>query len=316
MRQLISLLGLALWMLTAPACGARPAASADALDNDSLGAKPTFALPEVPAMITNPEERLHYVVTHYWEHFDFRDTALIHLPDYTEQALVDYLDLLTHVSDTQADSAFARTLSAALPETVMYHYFAETIRHYLYDPNSPLRNEDLYAAAARFMAAHPEADIAAQSRAEHDLKLIGMNRVGQQATDFPYVLRGGRRGSLYTLHTDTPLLLVFYNPDCDSCVETLAEMRQSEALAQALQAHRLTVLATYTEGDADIWREHAGELPTEWMDAQDPQRVILERELYDLAAMPALYLLDKDKRVILKDATWPQIEDFLAQAEK
>jgi hypothetical protein len=316
MRQLFCVLGLMLWMLCASACGARPATTADAAATDSLGAQPTFELPEVPEVLTRPEDRLHFVVQHYWDRFDFRDTALIHLPDVTEQALVNYFDLLTRVDEAQADSSFARTLQAALPETVMYHYFAETIRRYLYDPNSPLRNEDLYASAARFLAAHPEADLAAQSRATHDLKLIGMNRVGQPATNFQYVMRGGQRGSLATLKTSTPLMLVFYNPDCESCVETLTEMKASEVLTAAVKSHQLTVLAVYTEGDPDIWREHAGQLPIDWLDAQDPTRSILEKELYDLSAMPALYLLDAQKKVMLKDALWTQIEDFLLQNEK
>jgi hypothetical protein len=31
--------------------------------------------------------------------------------------------------------------------------------------------------------------------------------------------------------------------------------------------------------------------------------------------MPSLYLLDKDKRVMLKDPTWPQVEAALQGAE-
>jgi thiol-disulfide isomerase/thioredoxin len=309
-------MGLALWVLFASSCGARTAGGSDAAEADSLGAQYAFELPQVPAVLTNPEERLEFVVMHYWDRFDFRDTALIHLPDVTEQALVDYLDLLARVDGVKADSAFARTFTAALPETVMYHYFAETVRHYLYEPNSPMRNEDLYASAARFLAAHPEADIAAQSRAEHDLKLIAINRVGSLATDFTYVMRGGVRGSLSTLRTSCPVLLVFYNPDCESCVATLLQMQSSQVLADAVSRKCLTVLAVYTEGDPDIWRQHAGQLPVDWLDAQDPSRSILEKELYDLTAMPALYLLDAGKRVLLKDAEWEQVESFLAKSEK
>jgi thiol-disulfide isomerase/thioredoxin len=314
MKQLLNALCIALCALCTSSCGARPA-SGDTSDVDTLGVHQSFELPEVPAMLTSPEDRLHFVVMHYWDRFDFRDTALIHLPDLTEQALVNYLDLLTRVDEAQADSSFARTFTAAGEETVMYHYFAENVRRYLYNPNSPLRNEDLYASAARYLAAHPEQDIAAQSRAVHDLKLIAMNRPGQPATDFPYVLRGGRKGTLRTLRTTVPVLVVFYNPDCESCVETLGQMRASQVLTQAVQSGRLTVLAVYTEGDADIWRQHAGELPDGWLDAQDPARVILEKELYDLSGMPSLYLLDKDKRVMLKDPTWPQVEAALQGAE-
>jgi hypothetical protein len=53
-------------------------------DNKSL----TFTLPEVPIMLQSPEDRLNFMVQHYWDHFNFKDTAYIHVPDITEQALV------------------------------------------------------------------------------------------------------------------------------------------------------------------------------------------------------------------------------------
>ena len=43
--------------------------------------------------------------------------------------------------------------------------------------------------------------------------------------------------------------------------------------------------------------------------------MIRERELYDLKAIPALYLLDRDKRVLVKDSTdVPQIEEAIDRA--
>lgn len=41
--------------------------------------------------------------------------------------------------------------------------------------------------------------------------------------------------------------------------------------------------------------------------------VIKEKNLYDLKAIPTLYLLDKDKKVLLKDATVAQIDQYLQQ---
>ena len=43
----------------------------------------------------------------------------------------------------------------------------------------------------------------------------------------------------------------------------------------------------------------------------DKKLVIKEKNLYDLKAIPTLYLLDKDKKVLLKDATVAQIDQYL-----
>ena len=53
-----------------------------------------FVLPEVPASLNTPEARANYVCEHYWDHFDFADTTYLHTPEVTEQALVDFMDLM------------------------------------------------------------------------------------------------------------------------------------------------------------------------------------------------------------------------------
>lgn len=43
-------------------------------DNKSL----TFTLPEVPIMLQSPEDRLNFMVQHYWDHFNFGNYILIY----------------------------------------------------------------------------------------------------------------------------------------------------------------------------------------------------------------------------------------------
>ena len=43
--------------------------------------------------------------------------------------------------------------------------------------------------------------------------------------------------------------------------------------------------------------------PEEWYNGFDPDYVIRTDQLYNVRAIPSLYLLDADKKVMLKDAT-------------
>ena len=58
----------------------------------------SFQFPEIPVMLDTPESRKAYLCEHYWDNFNFSDTAYIHLPDITEQAIVNFMDLTTQVS--------------------------------------------------------------------------------------------------------------------------------------------------------------------------------------------------------------------------
>ncbi len=268
-----------------------------------------FTLPEVPVMLQSAEDRLDFVVRHYWDNFDFRDTAYIHVPDITEQALVNYIDLLKRVPTTKMDTCLTQTIQTAAQETKMLKYFAETLRRYLLDPNSPFRNEGLYEPVARFLTTTSTADEAMQSRARHDLKLIQMNRVGSLAADFTYTLPSGVQKRMHDLRSPYTILL-FYNPDCHGCAETLAAMKQSPVLNHPAVQKQIKVLAFYPDEDLSIWEKHRSEIPSHWINSYDKELTVLTHEVYDLKAIPTLYLLDKDKKVLLKDAPVGEIEEY------
>lgn len=283
-------------------------ASAEAA-SDSL----SFHLPEVPSVLTSVEDRMNFLVVHYWDLFNFRDTNCMHVPEVTEQALVDYLDLQSRLEQpAMVDSTVNVLIDRASVNQKVLNYFIDTSRRYLYDPNSPLRNEELYKHWATVVAQREEVNLTLQMRAEHDLKMIAINRPGMAATDFAYTLRSGGHGRLSQLRANR-ILLFFYNPDCDHCEQVMAVMKQSQVLEEACRSGRLTVLAVYADAEQEVWEKCKGEIPALWMDAYDPDRVVLDRELYDLTAMPTLYLLDAQKRVVLKDAPFDQVELYLQQ---
>ena len=53
-----------------------------------------FPFPAIPEVLTSPEDRKAYLLTHYWEQFDFADTTLVNNRDVTEQGFVNFIALL------------------------------------------------------------------------------------------------------------------------------------------------------------------------------------------------------------------------------
>ena len=42
---------------------------------EAIETKMTFSLPEVPSILHSPEARAQFISEHYWDNFDFADTA-------------------------------------------------------------------------------------------------------------------------------------------------------------------------------------------------------------------------------------------------
>ena len=47
------------------------------VENPQTVSEAKFPFPEIPTMLTQPEERKAYLMAHYWENFNFADTALV-----------------------------------------------------------------------------------------------------------------------------------------------------------------------------------------------------------------------------------------------
>lgn len=268
-----------------------------------------YALPSVPDTLREPEARAAYAATHYWERYNFADTTLLR-QDYAEQALVDFVALLSHTApETQAE-AVGRWLDGASEHKTAYRYFADKANHYLLNPDSPLRNEALYLLTARHAASCKAADEATQSRAAYMLQLLGKNSVGSRAADFSYTTADGKEGRLSTTATDRMTLLLLYDPDCHRCQDLLFRLRHSSIVSKLTAEGKLAVLAVYTEEDEEAWQRLKDELPAQWLLATDKGEIKAQQH-YDLNVMPVMFLLDKEKQVLLKNTTYQELTTYL-----
>ena len=139
------------------------------------------------------------------------------------------------------------------------------------------------------------------------LKLVSRNQQGQKATDFVYTRADGSQGRLYDIKAPF-VVIYFYNPRCSECARTKAQIDASGYLDALHEMGAVEVLALHPDEDLTEWRRRLPENPKWWISAYDKGQKINRNELYDLKAIPTLYLLDDQKRVMMKD---PTVEDFL-----
>lgn len=109
-------------------------------------------------------------------------------------------------------------------------------------------------------------------------------------------------------------LLLFYNPECSDCQQELFVMRHSSQLRQAIAEARLQVLAVCTEPNDSLWRHTVSEMPSTWVP------VILRSDNwfdspYDLSSLPAMYLLGRNREILLKETDLYQVLELLRKTE-
>lgn len=257
-------------------------------------------MPEIPVMIQSPEERVAYITKHYWDKFDFADTTLTNNEQYTEQAFADFIGILPQTTLEVAGKAISVMLEQAInANQQMFDYFVELYDKYLYNPNSPLRNEDYYIEVLKAIIDNPKVEEIYKARPRYQLETALKNRIGDIAANFDYVTPNGQKGQLYDV-TSEYTILFFNDPDCHDCA------RVTEIL-KGLDKPKVKVVAIYTDKEIELWKKK--QYPELWINGQSS--TVSDQKLYDLRAIPTLYLLDKQKQVVLKDAPVEMIMDWI-----
>lgn len=306
---------LVLMSVCLSSCHANPSSSvANQQQEPQQTNPPIFKMIEIPSVLTSPAERAEYLVLNYWNNYNFKDTNYIHVPEVTEQALVNYIDLLPHTTYETAVQSLKQMVTKAGEEKKMLDFFFELYEKYLYDANSPLRNDEYFIPVLESVVGSPVLDETENIRPRNLLQLTLKNRIGEVANDFAFTQANGQKGNMHRLSAQY-LLLFFYNPGCHACADAKQKLVSSGVVQSLITNKQLVILAIFPDEDLTEWNKYKEDIPNSWMNAYDQDAYIKNEEVYDLKAIPTVYLLDKDKKVILKDADIEHIVSYLSAVE-
>ncbi|MCR4918225.1 MAG: DUF5106 domain-containing protein [Prevotella sp.] len=266
-----------------------------------------YAMPDVPDSLTTTSDRAGYALRHFWQRYDFSDTTLLR-QDYAEQAMVEFLSLMPYATANDRDAGIRLWLKQADRDTTVCRYFLRQAASYLYQAQSPLRDEQTLQTILQHSLKLRSADGAMREKARFMLRLTSLNAVGSKAAAFNCETADGRQ--LNTDSIEGPMLLFCYDPCCESCQNQMFRLKYCSPLNLAINEGRLTMLAVYTGDDEALWRQTAANMPQQWTIAID-RTGIGDNLLYDLTEMPVMVLTDSRRTVLLKHPTIDQLTDWL-----
>ncbi len=240
-----------------------------------------YYVPTLFAPAPSEQISLSERVERQWSNFDMQSPETFESEEF-EQAWVDYLYTISSHNPTWAAKQLKATfeMCGESPEAIGALYALG--EKYLYNPNSPMRNDELFIPILEYMIGCETIESDMRVAPTELLRRAKMNRIGSVAADF-------------ALHSDERMhqieapytMLYFFDPDCHECQLTEQTMAQSELMEWATASEELKIakVDVSTSGQVD--------------------------SLYDIKATPTLYLLDSEKHVVLKDCTIEQIIELL-----
>lgn len=310
----------------------------DAKADESADSRQTFPAVEPPMYLrADRGAALEWLSEHYWDNWletidggsnaagktkdgDTAGQTLEQKSGQLTDAFAGYVNVLSQVEYEKACKGIGK-LFGRLEEKGSRKALLGVMKaaeDVLYDPNSPMLDEELYIPVLEGILASKllSSDDKLAYRANYEI--VKINRKGTRARDFEYIYltgdgNGKKLSSLYRTKAEY-LIVYFNNPGCTSCKEIKQRLSQEMFFRQMIADKELMVLSVYPDEDLQQWEEDFKDFPNEWIYAADPSGNIKDDNRWGIRAIPSLYLLDRDKTVLLKDTSIEAIMEVIISA--
>lgn len=296
-------------------------------------------VPEAPKG-ANENYRYFYYRQHYWDHVDLKDDRLVNTPVFGSK--VEYFfgkNMLVQHPDTILAFAFP-FIDQLDKKSEMFKFTVDYITNTFGKSNIMGMDKVYTYMVDRYYCARDEKGNSIAYWMTNKGKLdtlckenkIKMNLV-QGVRPPNIILRDTtdvRWRDFYSLKSEYTILY-FWDPECGHCKKTTPKL---ETLYQKkLKARNVEIFAVgkATGNDFALWKKFIRENNLNFINVgltqtlyeaatKDPYSVIpkfttLEslnyHDTYDIYATPRMFVLDKDKKIVAKQLTISQLEDFL-----
>ncbi len=198
-----------------------------------------------------------------------------------------------------AKSEMSRWLDAtAQTGSKQYKTLIASLEEMLSEPTWDYHNEELFALAMEHAANGSCLTENERMRPKAMLEVVRKNKPGCIANDIDYETHDGSHHKLSDI--STPYTLIYFNdPECLSCAKVKERLDTCATLKDMVNDSILTVLGIYPLDNVEEWK--LDPMPTYIINGWDWEQKVDGEQSYDLMTMPMFYLLDHEKRVILKN---------------
>ena len=271
-----------------------------------------FPAPEIPIMLTNVQDRGAYLSLHFWEKLNPNDTAIINNKEIIEQKWVNYLDILAKFQADESPQLIEQLITRFKSNPTAYLGFNQLADKYLYEADSPFRNDPMYVAVLKVRLQDENITDTEKEQIKYKIDICSKNNVGSKAENISFTTSTGKTEQLYKIETDYTILF-FNDLDCNLCANATEELRNSELITSLEKKGRLKIVTINMDDDFTAWKKKVSRWPKTWINGYDGNMNIVNNNSYDLRAIPSFYLLDKNKEVVLKDKPLANIMEILVK---
>jgi peroxiredoxin len=266
-------------------------------------------MPYPPVSLTEMA-RVNYLRTHFFDHIDFSDTALLRT-NVISGKMLQYLSLYQNnrMPKEQLELEFIKAVTVIMNATKENPLIYEYVMDYLISGFESYGFEKVITYIADNIDLD-ETCVNSKRKDELEKKVESLKKfaVGKKAPDFTTTDIDGNEVRLSEIDSEYTLL-VFWATWCPHCTGIIPQLAQ---LYLPNNKDKLEIVAVSLDDNKDDLLAFIEENRLEWINIGDMKKWKGEVvQAYDIFATPTMYLLFKDQTILAKPTTFDEVKNSL-----
>lgn len=259
-----------------------------------------------------------YFRAHYFDQVDFSDERLLRTPIFKQKFLFYIEKLVPQHHDSLSRAAIYIVDKAKANKEVFRYVLTSLARKY--ETSNIMGQDGVFVRLAQKYYLTREAfwvDTAQYNKIYDRVVKMSYTVLGNVAPELSLKDTANKDFSIHKSINPKAkyTLLYFWTPSCGHCRRETPEIYK---LYQKYKDKGFDVIAIFTETDVKSWKKYIQENKLSWKNAYDPDKEDKTRHysksmsvVYDIMSTPQLFLIDSNKRIVLKKINHEQLDKFL-----
>ncbi len=246
----------------------------------------------------------------FFNNIDFSDERLLHTPVYHSRLRIFFNNVLIQHPDSIIREA-DRLLDKARANREVFKYTVSFIATNA-ESSQLMGMDKVFVHMIENYYLKEAADWISEDRIEMLKQRIEEMKPLLSGSKAPNIRIQGPDGENVELHDIEAdyLVLYFWDSECAFCKQAIPEL---VAAHKNLKAKGVEIFAVNIETDTDRWLRAITDYPDDWIHGHDIANESDFRDTYSIYAIPLIFILDREKKILAKDIGAENVEPFIRQ---
>lgn len=274
----------------------QPVEQGETYSENEIVIDPLFEYIEAPDNLPDLRSRTDYVMDHFWDPFDFKQTDAVD-QNALNHAFWVYTQSMPFASEKKVTDSVKKLIGNIKGNPGLTYQFTKAAEENLYGPRASFWADDIYISFLENLLANKKIGEKRKQNFKEQLALLKATSVGSALPAISlYSMDTGPNG----LNPGGKMKLVeFIVPGCDEERYSHLKMDISSLVNDMIDDGRLEVVVTYLGKDYSSKTAQEMNLPAKWRAGYSPDAI----EKLDIRLLPSYYILDPKGVIVAKNLT-------------